>query len=272
MVRKMKRIMIAFGAYFIVSMSPVSANSLDESSFQTIGWRGFPIRISVIPNQERIIDFGEAVQWSLPNELIGMVQGQSIAGKMYFTALTEFPNTRFHFRSLDSGVIYILDITGTDDGESSPLRVINALNEGTNNGGLPVNKKAEVTVGYAELSQYAFQEVYAPDRLVKKPNGVHNVNLRSNTPLKRLIPNAEVTITPMAQWKTKRGLYATALFVKNTENRVVQIDPRNIRSDPRWKALSMINGVLSPVNTIGDTTTLVVVSEGSWSEVSKWLR
>ncbi len=247
------------------------ANSLDQSGYQTLPWRGFPIRISVVPGEEQIIHFGEAVRWSLPKNLMGRVTGESIAGTMYLTANAEFDNTRFHFQALDSNTMYLLDITANRDAVTRPIRVVDATGEQAVNQGT-VKRTQKKPSGYVDLTRFVFQTIYSPERLIDELHDVTKIRLRREAPKKHLIPGANVTITPMAQWRTDSGLYAIGIFLKNNENRVVQIDPRRLRADPRWKTLSLLNGVLAPMNTVGDSTTMVVIADGNWMEVSQWLR
>jgi integrating conjugative element protein (TIGR03749 family) len=122
------------------------------------------------------------------------------------------------------------------------------------------------------LVRFAFQQVYAPDRLIKPVAGIHEAKIKDARVIKHLFPGRGVLAKPLAQWRTPEGRYVTALYVRNTEQRIVELDPRQIRAGRGWSTASFLTGVLAPASNIGDSTTMVVVSDGAWKESTAWLR
>lgn len=91
-------------------------------------------------------------------------------------------------------------------------------------------------------------------------------------PIEHLVVGYRITARPLAQWRSESGDYAIAIALENQEARTVTLDPRKMRRSDRWLSLAMINDQLGPRGTRGDSTTIVIVADGRWDEVSEWLR
>ena len=270
----------------------VLANETDGVVFREVISRGLPIPVSMRVGEEKVLSFTEDVQWSLPRELIGIATGEAVAGNVYIKTPQAFESARFRFRGIDSNRYYVVDITASDRGEPGPVK-INAEQPvasaatgaqtqaapGTQVPAQPGLQPVELPVvetrrpsGIPQLTRYAFQMVYSPDRLIDAPWDVEEARLSSPVPIDNMLVGHAVTATPLAQWRTATGDYAIAVGIENQESRSVELDPRMMRRNDRWISLAMINDRLSPRGSRGDRTTIVIVADGRWTEVSEWLR
>ncbi len=266
--------LLATAAVAVLSPAMLLANSFDTGGTETVYYKGRPLIVEVPVGGERMLEFGRAIQVGLPKALIGKVQAESIAGTVYLVANEAFEHERFRFRDVDTGEILVLDMTARPGGASAPLRIRSAATqsdqvpeavtvEPASNGVLPPSDVA--------LVRHAFQSVYSPDRLVKPIAGMQAVTLRDDTVVRRLIPGFDVAAKPIAQWRSDDGRFVTAVYIRNLEQRVIELDPRSIRAGRGWITSSFLTGVLAPATNVGDATTLVVVSDGDWGEFA-WLR
>lgn len=267
------RVGVLVSIFIALWLGPATANTLDRESYRTIVWRDRPIAISLVPGREKILSFSEDVQWTVPRELVGIVTGEALAGQVFLTANAAFENQRFRFYGIDSNRYYVLDITASERGEENPLkiRIDPAANDRSGESGSPSVPVSRAS-GIVELTRYAVQAMVSPERLITPLPDVREVRLKSTEVKERMVPGADVRIRPLAQWRSDSGLYAIGLHVQNVSRAYVELDPRTIRSDSRWKTLALMTGVLTPANQVGDATVAVVIADAAWAEVSQWLR
>jgi len=102
----------------------VLAQDQPADPYRTVVWKERPIAVSMVIGQEKIFSFDEDVQWSIPRELIGLVEGESVGGQVFITASSQFEKARLRFRGLKTNTFFIIDITASERGDSTPIRVI----------------------------------------------------------------------------------------------------------------------------------------------------
>lgn len=235
----------------------------------TLVWRNKPLTMSMVPGVEKVLVFSEDVQWSIPRNLIGVVTGEAASGVVLLKTSEAFEQARFHFRGLDSNTFYVLDINASATGDTQTVKITDVQQLSDKSPSSDV--KPENASGLIELARFTFQWLYAPERLIKQPADVSHVPLKSSGILTRLIVGANVTARPIRQWRTTGALFAVALELVNQESRTVSLDPLTMRSDPRWLSIAALTDSLSDVNTPGERTVVVVLSETPWQEASQWL-
>lgn len=250
----------------------VLATDEDGSSFRTVLWRGVPLSMSMAVGQEKILAFSEDVQWSVPRELIGIVRGEAMAGKVYLSTETPFDKARFRFRGIDSNRHYVIDLSASEQGQAGAVRIRLEEPEAAVSGNAASTASGERPSGIPQLTRYAFQSVYAPERLIDRPRDVADARLVRVDALEHLLVGHRVLARPLAQWRSESGDYAIAISLENQESRTITLDPRRMRRSDRWLSLAMINDRLGPRGSRHDRTTIVIVADGRWSEVSEWLR
>ena len=253
----------------------VRANSFDTGGTQTIIYKGRPLHVEIPVGAERLIEFGRAIDIAVPSELAGSVQVESIAGTIFMTASEPFSSKRFRFRDRETNEMLLLDVTARRGADLLPVRVLSAEQAMsiTESSDRAVERESKVKApGVVAAVRFAFQQVYSPERLIDPVQGINPANLDNTSVLNHLVPGYKVLAKPLAQWRTIDGLYITAVFIKNTESRTVLLDPRALRAGAGWQSASFRDGVLAPTDNHGDSTTLVVVSDRTWSGSTQWLR
>jgi len=268
-------------------------------------WRGEPLKINIPVRKDRVIKFqgSSRIQVGVPREMQGIASAESIRGIVYLRSFKAFENVRFWFRDKDTQEIFVAEVSAKETGVYSPLVVVKPgveIVENQNNESVlgdsysdsvdhdestssvppivvddPVVEreepiKAPVAHGKTILARYAFQTLYAPDRLVEELENVSEITVERGKRLRRMFVGNEISAQPLAQWKNE-GTYVTAFLLRNKSDRHVDIDPRKIRGSEYWDATSFMTDRLSARNTYGDSTAMVVISDKRFEEYERWL-
>lgn len=268
----MKSILL-IAAIALSTAGVANANSFDTGGSARVVYKGRPLAIDVPVGRERLIEFGKAVQIAVPSNIRDSVEVESIAGTIYMTATKAFDERRFRVRNTATGEILLLDISAVSGSDDTPLRVIDQEQANTlaqaREDALPEQVEAP---GLITITRHAFQQVYAPDRLIAPVQGIFPAKLKNKKVLRNLVPGSEVSATPLAQWRVSDGRYVTALYIRNHSLDRVFLDPRLLRVGEGWETAAFRDGVLTGAGRDGDSTTLVVVADRSWNGSTQWLR
>ena len=237
----------------------------DSEMPERILWKKTPIPLRLTLGQERLIHFPASVQVGVPEELYDLLRVQSVDGTVYLLAGGDFDSGRVMTREVDSGRIYLFDVTAGDfDGPNHPLRIFSG--EGGHTG-------AEAGYGYLEagtgpgfpeystieLTRFAAQQLYAPARLLQDLPGLVRVPV-THEPVP-LVRGGAIKATPLVAWRSG-SRYLTAVKLTNLSNQPRELDPRTLRG--QWLTAAFQHGRLHPasveVSDEADTTAVYLVS------------
>ncbi len=258
-----------------------NAYSQETTNYRTVVYSNLPVPFTMRVGEEKILSFPEDVQWSIPRELTGIVSGEAVAGNVYLTSSTPFETTRFHFRGIDSTQHYIFDITASESGEKTALRVLTQSTSSRTSADTSSHDANQSTsrfstsrkrMGMAEVIRAVYQDIYAPDRLLDSSTHLSSKTFENPPTYTRMIPGHDVIAIPFSQWWTTDGMYATALHITNNEPYTIRIDPRKLRSSPDWVAFSSIANELHPAKQYGDRMIAVVITRQSFTDISDWMK
>ncbi len=160
-------------------------------------------------------------------------------------------------RELDSGRIYLFDVTATEESvTSNPIQIYVAGTSKTDNdSATSSNVEGQVQPGYIQLTRFAAQQLYAPSRLVRDRPGIVRVPV-ARDPVD-LLHGGTVQATPLVAWRTN-GLYVTAVKLTNHTNQAQTLDPRDLRGS--WLTASFQHYRLLPNGDEADTTAVYLIS------------
>ncbi len=119
------------------------------------------------------------------------------------------------------------------------------------------------TAGYKTLFQYAAREIYAPDCLRAKTNGIYSQLIDQQGVLHLLRGNQTIT-KPVVAWRSG-FLNITAVSITNKSKAHLPLDPRLIRG--QWKAALFHHNILMPAGSPNDNTTLYLISTAKFADV-----
>ena len=186
---------------------------------ERITWQKTPITVSLTVGKERRVDFPGPVQVGLPATIQSAIRVQSVAGTVYLLAHQPFEATRVMVRTVDSGAVYLLDLSAANEGEAKSA--IQILDPETRKPGVTEEEGAPLPAyGYVTLTRFAAQQLYAPARLLHDLPGVVRVPVRRE-PV-RLVRAAPIEASPLVAWRAS-GLYITAVKLRNLSTQAVTL-------------------------------------------------
>ncbi|MCP4126046.1 MAG: TIGR03749 family integrating conjugative element protein, partial [Gammaproteobacteria bacterium] len=178
-----------------------------------------------------------------------LLRTQSVNGTVYLLAHAPFGSNRLMVRELDSGRIYLFDVTATEEGEAShPIQIYVA-------GTSKTDKDSVTASSYIQLTRLAAQQLYAPSRLVRDRPGIVRVPV-ARDPVD-LLHGGTVQATPLVAWRSN-GLYVTAVKLTNRTHQAQTLDPRDLRGS--WLTASFQHHRLLPKGDEADTTAVYLIS------------
>ncbi|WP_035526461.1 TIGR03749 family integrating conjugative element protein [Haliea salexigens] len=234
---------------------------------ERVVWNKAPIAIPLVVGEERLVHFPDSVSIGLPQSLTPLLRSQSINGTLYLLARQAFEPTRVMVRSEIDGPIYVLDISAAPGGsDSRSLSDVQVLLQASQKPPQDLSEDAGAdrstsdnrsqSVGYAALTRYAAQQLYAPTRLIPRQPGV--VAIPVNPEPVDLVLGGKIEAVPIAAWKA--GLrYVTAVKLINRTQSPVVLDPRELRGS--WLAATFQHNRLLPAGSEADTTAVYLVSD-----------
>ena len=223
---------------------------------ERIAWRKTPIAVELAVGAERLVHFPGAVKVGVPPQLQGTLRVQSIDGTLYLLASQPFAATRVIVRGIDSGQVYLLDLSAVaDGGGSSPIEIY-LPDEEPASGSEPTAASGPPQYGYVTLTRFAAQQMYAPARLLHELSGVVQV------PIKRepvaLVRGDAVEALPLVAWRAG-DLYVTAAKLTNKTDRPQTLDPRTLRG--RWLTAAFQHNRLHDAGSEADRTVVYLISD-----------
>ncbi len=234
-----------------IGLMLVSASLFAEDTEQVL-WDKTPIALSLAVGEERRVDFPAAVTIGMPSQLQSSLHTQSIGGSVYFTAQRPFSQTRVLIKEVDSGRVYLLDLTGSTEKTPSHTLVIQS-SETSAAASLP--DRTSNLPDFVSLTRFAAQQLYAPVRLLKATPGIRRTTVSTKTVM--LLPGEAVEATPLMAWRAG-PLYVTAVKLTNTGPRAITLDPRRLRG--HWLSATFQHVRLHRAGSDADSTAVYLVS------------
>jgi integrating conjugative element protein (TIGR03749 family) len=224
---------------------------------ERIEWKKAPIRLELAVGQEQRIEFPASVKVGVPAAVQALLRTQSVNGTVYLLAHAPFGSNRLMVSELDSGRIYLLDVTAAKEGGAShPIQIYVAGNAGTTKDSATVSSEAGPDrPDYIQLTRFAAQQLYAPSRLLIDRPGIIRIPVRRD--LVDLLHGGGVEATPLVAWRSN-GIYVTAVKITNRTNQAQTLDPRNLRGT--WLTASFQHHRLLPKGDAADTTAVYLIS------------
>ena len=227
----------------------------ETETLERIEWKKAPIRLELVVGQEQRIEFPATVKVGVPASVQGVLRTQSVNGMVYLLAHTSFGSNRLMVRELDSGRIYLFDVTATENGgPGHPIQIYLTGEQGSEKD-QAIGGHEKERPDFIQLTRFAAQQLYAPVRLVKDQPGIVRVPV-SRDPVD-LYHGGSVEGAPLVAWRAK-GLYITAVKLTNRTEQALTLDPRNIRGT--WLTATFQHHRLFPKGDEADTTAVYLIS------------
>lgn len=220
-------------------------------STQRIVWQKTPVPIALHVGQERQVDFPGPVELGLPAGRKPDLRVQSIGQTVYVLAHRSFATTRVLARSLESGSVYLLDLSAQhSESTLPPVRLVESP-QAADPAIVPTPGH-----GYVALTRFAAQQLYAPTRLLRGLPGVVRVHV-ARDPV-ALVRGGHISAVPQVAWRAG-DRYLTAVRLQNQTAAPVTLDPRDLRG--QWLTATFQHGRLLPHGDAADTTAVYLISD-----------
>ncbi len=251
--------------------------SEDESAL--LIWKGDPLSVALPVKSEKRIVFPEPIEANL-NSALNSDQLRIINNDqaLYLTALKPFSTTRLYVTLKTSNKILLFDIS-TSDKATSIVRTVKLASSNKNADVLATQKITpsldtnyqDASVGsansYVNAIRFAWQQLYAPQRLLNKNTDFVRTPMRTTAWVSDLIYGDKVLAHPEVSW-VFGDVYVTAIELRNKYPHNTTI---NLQHDlcGEWQAATLYpSAQLKPAgNKSGDSTTLILISHKPFGDV-----
>lgn len=254
--------------FILISMlfNTAQLNAQPQEILEHRVWNKTPIHIVLPVGQERRIDFPLSIQLQVPSFVKLMSERIQIteSGSVYWMASKSFKKQRI-LAVTDTGYSYVLDVEARPKGHRHPIVIIDERIAKSNANG-SIEEAQLYDYDYVDLMRFASQNLYAPERLIKKLPGIKRIDIE-----KRIVPlvkGGDFIAESIAQWvaPTIPSLYVSAIRISSNSLTKKILDPRLIRGD--FVAASSQHSYINSVGEDGDTTMWYLVSEQPFNEVA----
>ena len=209
------------------------------------------IRIPVdIPVEMR---FPEPAEFGIPEELSDFLQIENLASTVYLTAKTSFPSKPVLVKLMHSNVPIVIRLTANMN-QNGPYTYLIKTSERRK----PV--VPPVALSPVELTRYAAQQLFAPDRLIPKSETI--VRIRVSTDPIDLSLDLDIQSHPIASWSSG-SLYVTAVKLENLSSTTKRLLPQDLRGN--WRTATYHHSRLLAHESDGDSSIVYLVSDKPFS-------
>lgn len=243
-------------ASLLLALSMTSVSVADEK----VVWDKVPINIVLKPNTEKMVVFpSNSVRVKIPAAIASSLNTLSNNGVLYWEASEEFTTKRILVQDVKTQKTIVIHLSSSEEhGTAEQVTVLYPQPE-TNS--TTVSQSATDTapsrLGYETLTRVAAKHLYAPERLINIPEGMHRVNVTQQTDT-YLIRGHIIEMTPVISF-ANAGLYVTAVKLVNKQSEKVILDPRDIRG--KWLAATFQHAMLGAAGDVTDTTAVYLISD-----------
>lgn len=238
-------------------------NANDSTAAEHLVWNKIPLKVTLPLNKERLISFPDNVQFGYDTAVLNSdsLSIQNVNGTVYLTAKKPFSNNRVFVQLKQTGELILLDLSAQPEADDTPLSVvlpstatINTNSDNTSSSAITPPAELDFT----ELSRFAIQQLYAPQRLLTAPPGVYRVPMHTTRTVP-LVQGDSVIAMPLISWRSGDN-YMTAVMLRNRLEHSVVLDPRRLRG--QWKTAAFFPQIrLSAAGNPKDSTTVFLISD-----------
>jgi len=248
-----------FGHWLLIGLIIVLMQSVsvaETGPVERIEWTRTPIRMTLGVGHERLVHFPAPVSVGVPGAVEAVLRTQSVNGTVYFLAKAPFATTRIMVREIDSGQMYLFDVSAEiKAGATHPVAVFVGQQERAASAEASATRP-DARHSFVALTRFAAQQLYSPLRLLGRSPGFVQVPVPAE-PVE-LVPGGTVEAVPLVAWRAG-GLYVTAVKLTNRSLQAQVLDPRTLRG--AWRAATFQHSRLLPAGDEADTTAAYLISD-----------
>ena len=228
---------------------------------EKVVWDKTPIKVILKPNTEKMVVFPlKSVRAKIPAAISSSLTTLSVNGVIYWEASEEFTDKRILVQDAATQKTIVIHLSSNEQhGTDEQVTVLfpEAKTESSTSTSASTEKKEPLRHGYETLKSVAAQHLYAPERLIHVPEGMHRINVAQQSD-SHLIRGHITEMTPVISF-SNAGLYITAVKLVNKQKEKAILDPRDIRG--KWLAATFQHATLGAAGEITDTTAVYLISD-----------
>lgn len=225
----------------------------EDLEVQELTYSNQPLHIVIPVDIPVEMQFPEPVEFGIPEELSDFLQIENLASTIYLTANATFPSTTVLVKLMHSNVPIVIRLAASMDETGPYTYVIRASQRGK-----PMARS--VAPSPVELTRFAAQQLFAPDRLLPKSQTIVRVHV-SIDPIE-LTRDLDIRSQPIGSWSTG-SLYVTAVKLENLSSTTKRLSPQDLRGN--WRTATYHHSRLLVHGTDGDTSIVYLVSDKPFS-------
>lgn len=195
-------------------------------------WKGDPISIALPVNKEKRIVFSMPVSIDVKSALTSdQLRILNNNKSVYLTALKPFEKTRIYVTLKETGEVVLIDLITSDDATDATQQidakqnkaVISTTSETVSQN--TENNTSNDDINFSDLIRFAWQEVYAPERLVLHSPVFARTPMHTEKFVPDLVYGDKVIAHPEGSWIAGNH-YVTAILLRNKYPHRTHIDIR----------------------------------------------
>ncbi|MEO8964693.1 MAG: TIGR03749 family integrating conjugative element protein [Gammaproteobacteria bacterium] len=244
----------------------------DDTSHLT--WKGDPISIALPVNKEKRVVFPNSVSVDVKNALTAdQLRILNNDKSLYLTALKPFQTTRIYVTLKENGEVILIDLTTNENALNETQQIDIKQNSTTatiseTSSQVLENKPFNDDIGFSDLIRFAWQETYAPTRLIQNSSIFTRAPMHTEKFVSDLVYGDKVIAYPESSWISNNH-YVTAVLLRNKYPHKTHVDiQKDLCGD--WQAGSIYPTTnLEPYgNKQGDSVMLFLVSSRPFGEMT----
>jgi integrating conjugative element protein (TIGR03749 family) len=222
---------------------------------QHIVWDKTPINVILSVGVERMVSFPTSVKFGYDTSEIpaGALRVQNAGGTLYLLAKQSFNATRVQVM-LNDGKIILLNLSAQKNADTVPLDIVLQMPSDISVN----NPDVSTSFDAVTLTRFAFQQLYAPERLLNNPQGIARVAMHIPEVV-GIIEPSNIIAMPLISWRGGDN-YVTAILLRNETQSSITINEKALCGDFVSSSFYPAK-TLASQGSLGDSTTLVVVTE-----------
>ncbi len=245
-----------------------------NAELRLLNFSGEPIKLTLLVGQEVQLNFEKPLgSIGTPDAIKDKLKTQLIDSRLWIKATKTFKPIRVLVKNSKGKIsIFLLSaISHTKKIQQYPIKynVIAERRQAHKDGNQTHAKTKLKNLSYVDLTRFAAQTFYAPKRLIKKTNVVRvAINIKQPITLftcsKNLACNGNVSAHPLASWRSSHNTYISAILLKNTTNRQIVLDPRDLLGN--WKSATFHFNRLGRTGEPTDTSVVYLISASPFEQ------
>lgn len=234
-------------------------------------WKGDPITVSIPINKEKRLIFPDAITVDVKGALTAdQLRVLNNNKALYLTALKGFSQTRIYVTLKTSGEVILIDLVTDEKASNTTQQITLKENNSPKAAGMTSsiaeNKSSQDDMSFVDLIRFAWQAVYAPERLIQHASMFTRAPMHTTKFVSNLVYGDKVIAYPVSSWVSDDH-YVTSVLIRNKYQHDTLVDiHKDLCGDWQAGAIFPTPNLKSYGDKTGDSVMLFLVSNRTFGE------